>query len=128
MIGPLCVERADTADVLPLRGRVLGLARHGRSARMPRDNARSTRHWVVRDGQVVIGCASVMAVRGWMLRGMVVAPTRQRQGIGGLLLARVVADVDAGLWCNARAAAVGFYETAGWAVVGPEFLIRDAVP
>ena len=54
------------------------------------------------------------------------------QGIGTVLLAEVLAHVRGSgsdlLWCNARTAALAFYEGHGFAIVGDEFLAGGGVP
>jgi GNAT superfamily N-acetyltransferase len=71
---------------------------------------------------------------------MAVSPDRRSQGIGGLVLGRLV-DHVAGhggglLWCNARLPAVSFYAHAGFAVhcdpweeprIGPHVLMWRVV-
>ena len=57
---------------------------------------------------------------------MATAPERQRQGVGSLVLAevhRLLTERGVPLvWCHARSYAVPFYASAGWQVVGEEFL------
>jgi GNAT superfamily N-acetyltransferase len=61
----------------------------------------------------------------WQLRGMAVAPARQRAGVGGRLLAGALALVRergaALVWCDARVTAAPFYRRHGFAGEGPEF-------
>ena len=76
-------------------------------------------------GVVTIHPAAFDGVAGWQLRGMATVPTVRGQGHGAALVRRVE-DVVRGwggwlLWCNARVAAVAFYERLGWEVVGDEF-------
>jgi GNAT superfamily N-acetyltransferase len=88
-----------------------------------------------RDG-VAIGAASVLpegwpgpdAVHepSWRLRAMVVAGDERGSGIGRAVLDHAV-EVAAGhgagsVWAEARSAALGFYERAGWTVVGDEWM------
>lgn len=115
------VERAERDDLLDLRRRVLT---SGRRAAMSRDHRPDTGHWVARRGTEVIGCVSVMSLNGWVLRGMAVDPACQGRGVGRLMLEHVAEEVDAPMWCNARLAAVGFYEACGWVAVGPVFEIE----
>lgn len=85
------------------------------------DLAPTTRHWAaVLDGAVV-GCVSVMALRGMALRGMAVSSQCRGQGIGAALMQTVLAQVAGPMWCNARAGAIGFYARMGWIGVGPRF-------
>jgi len=65
-------------------------------------------------------------IDGWRLRGMATAPDRQRQGVGGRVLAATVTHVEEHggglLWCNARTPAQTLYERAGLVVYGDEWL------
>ncbi len=121
-------ERAEVDALLDLRERVLSPGEGRAGARMGRDHAPGTRHWVVRDEGRVIACASVMVLHGLVLRGMAVDPTRQRQGIGRRLLLHIHEEVRAPLWCNARRDAVLFYQAAGWIPEGPTFDLAAAGP
>ncbi len=116
----LCVKRVERDRILELRARVLGA--HGKFSH---DMAATTRHWAATVDGVVVGCASVMQLRGHALRGMAVAPQHQRQGIGARLWRAVCAEVDAPMWCNARIEAVPFYVRMGWVPVGPIFDLQD---
>ena len=118
------IERVERDAILELRRRVL--SRHGvEVAALSRDQAPATRHWAAWMGGAVVGCASVMRLRGWALRGMAVAIQNQRQGIGRRLLDVVCADVDAPMWCNARLEVVPFYVQSGWNEVGPVFTMQE---
>ncbi|MFK7930923.1 MAG: GNAT family N-acetyltransferase [Myxococcota bacterium] len=114
------VTRADRDEILDLRIRVLSV--HGtRVSTLTRDWSPRSRHWAARLDGVVVGCASVMAMRGHVLRGMAVSVEHQRQGIGTALLEAIYAEVDGPMWCNARVVAVPFYERHGWVASGPRF-------
>lgn len=89
----------------------------------------------LRDG-VVIGAATVLPepwpgpglVREpvWRLRAMVVSEAVRGTGIGRAVLDRAVQLAAArgvgSLWAEARSSALGFYERAGWTVVGDEWI------
>ncbi|MDB5259294.1 MAG: family N-acetyltransferase [Candidatus Taylorbacteria bacterium] len=69
--------------------------------------------------------------QAWQLRGMVTEKQYQGKGFGRMLLASTTKNLadKSGIrlfWCNARKVAIKFYEKQGWAVVGPEFDIKDA--
>jgi GNAT superfamily N-acetyltransferase len=115
------VEVVDAAALIDLRWRVLLPGRPRRDAHLAQD--RDGRHWALRVGGALVGGVSVIGLRGLALRAMVIDPAWQRRGLGLQLLARVHADVAAPLWCNAREGVVGFYEAAGWRVMGPRFVI-----
>ncbi len=60
---------------------------------------------------------------GLRLRGMAVEPWWQGQGVGRALLAAGMARAHGRVvWCHARDRAIGFYERAGWQVVGDGFV------
>ncbi len=120
----LRVERVERDRILALRA--LALGGHGKgSTAFSRDLATTTRHWAATVDGVVVGCVSVMRLRGHALRGMAVAAEHRRQGIGARLLRAVCVEVDAPMWCNARIEAVPFYVHRGWSEVGPVFELRD---
>lgn len=65
------------------------------------------------------------------IRGMVVEPARRGAGVGARLvraLQRIAAAQGTGVWCNARAAAVAFYQGCGFRPVGPVFELPDIGP
>jgi GNAT superfamily N-acetyltransferase len=94
------------------------------------------------DDGMLVGCATVFPEpwqggggvdaepAAWRLRGMAVDPSRQRTGVGRAVLGEAVtAARESGsplLWANARSTAIGFYERAGWRVVGEEFIAADS--
>lgn len=125
------VEEATPAETLPLRAAVLRPG--GRPADLPGDDDPRTLHLVARDrtGQVVgvvrlhpNPCPWRPGARAWQLRGMATDPAVRGMGAGRALVAeglRRVAGLGGRLvWCDARAAAAGFYERMGFtAVAGP---------
>lgn len=120
----LQVGQTARNTILPLRA--AALSSHGyRVTRLPRDLAPTTRHWAATLDGLVVGCASVMQVRGYALRGMAVAAEHRRLGVGARLLQVVCAAVAAPMWCNARLEVVPFYGSAGWVAVGPVFELQD---
>ncbi|MEQ1506964.1 MAG: GNAT family N-acetyltransferase [Myxococcota bacterium] len=134
------VRRADPAEVVDLRHRVLRPDLPRSTAMFDGDAAPDTRHWVaVLDGRIV-GAVSVMRAAMpdppadqnpppvWQLRGMGVDDALRGTGVGALLLDAVHAEVAAPIWCNAREAVVGFYARAGWIPVGPVFEIAPIGP
>jgi predicted GNAT family N-acyltransferase len=62
----------------------------------------------------------------WQLRGMATAAAARQTGAGRALVAEGLARIRAVggdlVWCDARVAAVGFYERMGFVVVTEEFL------
>ncbi len=121
------VERVERDLILELRARVLSCP-GARVAALSGDLSPTTRHWAAWLGDAVVGCVSVMRLRGWALRGMAVSAEHQRQGVGERLLQAVYAEVDGPMWCNARLQAVSFYSHLGWVEVGPVFSMGDQMP
>jgi len=120
-------------EILPLRQAVI-IAGTGRdSPHFPQDDAPSTRHIGVFEGNTCIGCATFMRSEwegepAWQLRGMATAPEWQRMGIGRSVLAFAESTLcgESGvrvMWCNARESAVAFYERTGWTVLSERFLV-----
>jgi GNAT superfamily N-acetyltransferase len=69
----------------------------------------------------------------WQVRGMATRGDLVRRGIGRALLRHALAALrDAGgpelLWCNARVAALGFWEREGWVIVSEVFDIPGVGP
>ena len=124
MSSDLSIERVHRDVIHEFRRREHGRRGKGRRP-FKGDMASTTRHWAALEDGVVVGCVSVMQLRGHALRGMAVAEARRRQGIGARMLRVVCAEVDAPIWCNARAEAVAFYTNRGWAEAGPTFELRD---
>jgi GNAT superfamily N-acetyltransferase len=95
-------------------------------------------HLAAIEGGCVVGCVTLhvspwQQQPAWQLRGMAVAPGRQKSGIGRALLERVDEHVAADpirkmLWCNARVPAARFYQKLGWEIVSEMFEIPTAGP
>lgn len=123
----------DAAVVRPLRGEILRPGQSPAELVFPDDDAPGTLHVAVVSGERVLGVASVIRDAhpreprpgDWRIRGMASRPEMRGRGIGAALLARCEAHArehgGARLWCNARAAARGFYERAGFTVEGEVF-------
>ena len=129
------VEEVAAGVTYPLRGAVL---RPGRPVEMPGDDDPGTVHLAARtvEGQVV-GVARFHpnpcawrpdAGQAWQLRGMATDPAVRGSGAGRALVdAGLALIVDRGgdlVWCDARAAAVGFYERMGFTVVTEPYEIE----
>ncbi|KQS68423.1 GNAT family N-acetyltransferase [Modestobacter sp. Leaf380] len=125
--GTVTVEQVDAETTLPLRSSVL---RPGRPAAIPGDEDPATLHLAARlPGGRVVGvvrfhpaaCTWRAAEQPWQLRGMATDPEVRGAGAGRALvaegLARLAADGADLVWCDAREAAVGFYERMGFTVV-----------
>ena len=123
----LDVQRVERSVILSLRSQVLSMP-NARVTTFSRDGAADTRHWAALLDNTVVGCASVMRLRGWALRGMAVGPDYRRQGIGARLLHTICTEVQQPMWCNARLTAASFYERHGWTAVRPIFPMNDEMP
>jgi GNAT superfamily N-acetyltransferase len=131
------VERVAPPVVLPLRHAVL---RPGRPVTDSAYAADATAvHLAAYDGDRVVGVATVFpepdpdtGEPGWRLRGMAVDPAVQGCGVGAALLAAVLEAARAGgaqlVWCNARVAAIRFYERHGLVASGDVFDVPHAGP
>lgn len=68
----------------------------------------------------------------YRLRGMATLQNHQRQGLSKALLKMAFPIIKQNLctvlWCNARTAAKGFYETVGFETLGSEFSIEGVGP
>jgi GNAT superfamily N-acetyltransferase len=135
------IRSAALEEILDLRNRVLIAGTARTDAAFEGDAASDTRHFgafEARGAGRCVGCASYMrsdmgAEPAYQLRGMAVAPGLQRRGIGAALLAyaesQIVAETRVrSFWCNARIAAVGFYERQGWRAAGGVFEIEGVGP
>ena len=124
----------------PLRRAVLRPGRPLADSHFDADEDPRTGHYVVRDGEQIIGVATVMAdphpgdprPGDWRIRGMAVEEPYRGAGIGGALLAACEAHARAGgasrLWCNARTGARNLYLRGGLRIEGEEFEIPGIGP
>ena len=104
------------------------------------DDAPNTLHAGAFEGECLIGIASVChepmpdgrEPASWRLRGMATVPSVRGAGHGRALLELCFDHIRAYsgrlLWCNARVAALGFYERLGFVAEGPEFDIDPIGP
>ena len=124
--GPAVVE-ISAADTHTLRREVLRNGDPDALVEWSGDEDPHTFHLGIRDDS-----GTVVAISTWLgrppetqLRGMATAPAFAGRGLGSKLLAAGVARCrargDELVWANARVPAVGFYERAGFTVVGTEF-------
>ena len=133
----LVIVDISSADTLDLRGRVLrGGTDHGG---FPDDDLAGTFHLGARDGDAIVGVATFVPRDDgvWQLRGMAVEPERQGEGIGRAILDEAASRLRragaALVWANGRDTAIGFYQRAGWEVVGEGYVLpvqsdRPAMP
>jgi GNAT superfamily N-acetyltransferase len=134
------VEPATAEATRPLRHAVLRPHQRPGELVYPGDDAPGTLHAIVRDGDRVVGTATISrephprdpAPGDWRVRGMATDPAARGAGIGAALLAACLdhARAEGGrrVWCNARTPACGFYARAGFAVEGEEFELPGIGP
>ena len=139
MFESVKVRRAEPAEVIDLRHRILRAGLPRDTAIFPGDGDPAARHFVAEtiDGRIVgtltLHLNSWEGQPAWQLRGMAVDPALQRAGIGAQLLLAAEQSVrnespTRQLWCNARVPAAGFYEKHGWTVVSEPFDVPTAGP
>jgi GNAT superfamily N-acetyltransferase len=133
----IVVRAVPAAQIIDLRHQVLRQGLPRASAIFPGDDDPGAIHLAAYAGDDLIGCATLHRnsfdhQAAFQLRGMAVAPSYQRHGIGALLLAeaerRAIADGVTTIWANCRTPAVPFYEKNGWQVISAEFIIETAGP
>jgi len=126
------IQRATAGQTFPLRQRVLRPHDTFDELSGPVEDDADTAHFAAVDDGNVIGAASVqretppwapqLRRSSWRLRGMATAEDRRSQGVGTAVLAAAIEHVrlyGGGLvWCNARLAAMSFYERAEFVARG----------
>jgi len=141
-IGGVSVRRAVPAEVIDVRHAVLREGRPRATAIFDGDDHATTRHWIAKLGDDVVGVVSVMQadfpdlevtlptgdVPHRQLRGMATVPSVRGKGVGRAMLAAIDAELPEPLWCNARIGAAEFYARHGWQRVGGEFEIPGVGP
>lgn len=132
----MTVRRARLDEILALRHAELRPGLPLETARFDGDDEPETLHVAAEDDGAIVGCASFMrrpydGRPASQLRGMATRADRRGEGIGAAVLRFGVAALGgdtALLWCNARIAAVPFYERQGWTVVSDVFDIPTVGP
>ncbi len=136
----MVVKFIRTADTYPLRLKVLRPGGTLEDCDFPNDRLEGSFHLGTHAGDERISVASFYpekhpALNGWKqfrLRGMATDPAFQGKGAGKRLMQFAVDHlkdlrVDV-IWCNARTAAVPFYEKLGFVTKGDEFQIPGIGP
>jgi predicted GNAT family N-acyltransferase len=121
-------------DVRPLRMAVLRAGRTPETSVLVGDDDPRTRHVAVSVGREIVSVGSVMAEPppweparpdSWRVRGMATDEPMRGRGMGGLVLAELIAYATRAhgtfLWCAARIRAVPFYERSGLVPRGEPF-------
>ena len=142
LTGTIRIDEVEAAATYPLRMQEL---REGRSPEIEEDDAPYTLHLAARidggerSGQIVgvvrfhpRDCPWRDTEGSWQLRGMATDPRVRGLGAGRALVAEGLARLSRRgatlVWCDARKAAVGFYERIGFTIVTEEYDLRPVGP
>lgn len=136
----MTVERVTAADLHAIRKAVLRDGTPSDDVHFPDDDAAHAVHTAIRDEVgAIVASASWFEVESpdapgepaLQLRGMAVAPSGRRRGLGERLIATGVGLAAerniAVVWANARDSALDFYCAVGFDVVGDGFVSADTV-
>lgn len=134
----IVIRLATVDEILDLRWMVLRAGLPRESANFTGDDAPATHHFAAILQTQVVGCVSFMqspfeGQPAWQLRGMAVRGDMQGKGVGAILVAFAEKFVRPAnhsniVWCNARVAALRFYQRLGWRIVSEVFEIEHAGP
>jgi GNAT superfamily N-acetyltransferase len=135
------VRRANAAELIDLRHRVLRAGLPISEASFASDELATNYHFGAFTNpqtSTAICCATFHLNRfenspAWQLRGMATDPAWTSKGLGKAVLNLAIQTIcDASpvqtFWCNARVAAIPFYEKQGWKIVSERFEIPTAGP
>ncbi|MBB6497879.1 GNAT family N-acetyltransferase [Pedobacter cryoconitis] len=133
------IRRISAEQTLPLRSAVLRNNMSFAQCVFPTDDIAGVFHlgYFVNEELVCIGTFfpedyKEMGPGGFRLRGMATDPAYAGKGFGGELIKfcfNELRSVQAAyIWCNARSAAVGFYNRLGFEVISEEFEIHGVGP
>lgn len=127
-------------EIFALRWAVLRTGLPRETAVYPEDARPDTFHIAAYDESgAVQGCVTFFpdvlpgeAASAYRFRGMGSAPEVRGQGFGAAALRAGLRESAARgaelAWCNGRTSATGFYEHAGFTVVGEEFVLEPSGP
>ena len=132
----LSIRSAKAEELVDLRHRVLRVGLPREEAIFPGDDLPGSRHFGAFDEESAVCCATFHRSEyegelAWRLRGMATDEGFRSQGVGREVLkyaeeALLADDPIRLLWCNARIAAVRFYQSQGWGIVSELFDIPTA--
>ena len=133
-MSPITIRPITPHEAAPVRQAVLRPKQTVAQCVYEHDHDPAALHLGAFDGEALIGVASIMPEAcpnepgppGYRLRGMAVQDGFRSLGVGGQLMAGLIAwlmdqEFNGILWCNARTPARRFYEREGWVAVGEEF-------
>lgn len=135
------IRTASAADTWQVRQIVLRPNLSIETAKFVEDSMPSATHVIAIHNGMTLGVASIYCQPEpgftdegdvWRLRGMATLGNARSKGVGSMVLERVFDEVKRSsgrvLWCNARTAAMPFYERHGFKSFGEEFEIPGAGP
>jgi GNAT superfamily N-acetyltransferase len=131
----LHIRRAEVAEIVDLRHRVLRAGLPRSAALFDGDVMPTSRHFAAFLGNNAVSCASFHRSMwetepAWQLRGMATDEAFRGRGVGGELLTFAERSVKAEgptlMWANARIGAIKFYTDRGWDIVSDLFEIPTA--
>lgn len=141
--GHLIYRLATVDEIMMLRSAVLRPNEMPAKLEFPADHASIPATWhfgAFTPAGLNIACLTLLN-SSWegqsalQLRGMAVADSHRNAGIGALLLQTAAAAIAAHplakswtWWCNARVAAIPFYQRNGWNLASDEFMIESVGP
>lgn len=135
-----------SSDTHLLRQKILRPNQPLSEMEFPHDNDKETFHLGLYIDNKLSGIASVYKENmpdntestvnteknSYRLRGMAIDDNLQGNGLGKLLLYKIILDLREKhgnlLWCNARTHAAGFYEASGFEIVGDAFDLKEIGP
>jgi GNAT superfamily N-acetyltransferase len=134
----IIIRRADAAELVDLRHRVLRQGLPREQAIFPGDELPTSGHFGAFADGIAVCCATFHLSQwddqpAYQLRGMATDTAYRGRGLGRAVLELAEKTITADrrilqLWCNAREIAVPFYQTAGWVIVSERFHIPTAGP
>lgn len=132
------IRRVSLDDIVELRHRVLRQGLPREAAIFEGDHGAEAIHFGAFNDAHLVGCATLHLNHwdnepAWQLRGMAVAESHRKTGVGREILRFIESELAAAgsihlLWCNARIPAARFYQTLGWRIVSEPFEIPTAGP
>ncbi len=131
----ITIEQIRVEFARIIRRQVFGDRQPFENVNYPEDDLFSAQHFGAFLPKEFIGAASIYkqsppfgddsTANAWRLRGIAVLPAHQRKGCGKLLLRELIEFIKiqngAILWCSAPLAAIGFFRTADFEIIGDEF-------
>lgn len=133
------IKRISRAETQPLRSRVLRNNKPPEECVLPTDDNQGIFHlgYFLDDRLICIGTFfpedyPEKRLNGFRLRGMATDPDFAGKGYGAQLINFAINELRSAeaayIWCNARAAATGFYTRLGFEVISEEFDIPGIGP